>query len=211
MNVSSSPSPPHWFLSSSSQHTHTHTLRHTTIFCVCVIWHKCVYRCRISVQNINWINIAHMTSDVLLKALLLCVALGVRPAPHVCLCVSVSVFDCCSIGCLPEFHGALVVFTAPSPDIPVWSWASRGLKTFYSTNEEADRGCGGEGNGVELHKPIRLIWGPSKTQRASLWDQLARLADHWLLIEAAWSLFTSHSFVIHWPSDSHVLLNLISI
>lgn len=47
------------------------------------------------------------------------------------------------------------------------------------------------------HEPISLIWGPSRTQRASLDGWLARLADHWFVIDAAWSLSISHSYVIH--------------
>lgn len=69
---------------------------------------------------------------------------GVRLA-CVSVCVSVFVFVCvsvcCSVGFLPDFHWAVVVFTALSPDIPVWSVANHRLQTLCCTNEDADHGC----------------------------------------------------------------------
>lgn len=117
----------------------------------------------------------------------------------VCVCVCFCL--CCSAGPLPEFHWALVAFAALSLDILVWCRANHRLKTFSSTNEDARHDRGGEKkNSARQHEPISLIWGPSRTQRASLGGWLARLSDQWLVIDTAWSLSISHSYVIHRPS-----------
>lgn len=90
-------------------------------------------------------------------------------------------------------------FRSSVPWHPSWSRANHRLKTFSFTNEDAHHGWWGrrKKNPARQHEPISLIWGPSRTQRASLDGWLARLADHWFVIDAVWSLSISHSYVIH--------------
>lgn len=116
---------------------------------------------------------------------------------RVCLCVFLSLPRCRPCARI----AALVAFAAPSLDILVWGRANHRLKTFSFHQW----GClpwlwGREKKPcARQYEPISLIRGPSRTQRASLDGWLARLADHWLVIDAAWSLSISHSYVIHQP------------